>query len=441
MEFPKQFVWGAASSSYQTEGNRSGRGDSIWDEFCTRPGAIRNNETGDIACDGLRRFREDVRLLKQLGLSAYRFSLSWPRIFPDGRGEPNRAGLDYYDDLIDLLLAEGITPYVTLYHWDLPLALERQGGWRCRETALAFAEYAGFVARHFAGRVRHYCTLNEPQCFIGLGYGTGEHAPGVCLEGSELFACAANALLAHGLAVQAIRQKSEEPIQIGVASTGKLCYPLHDTAENRAAAERASFLAEGDRWWFTHTWFLDAILLGSLPPELQALADSIPQEDWAIIRQPLDFLGVNVYNGTQTDERGEYADRIPGFPRTALKWPVTPQVMRYGSRWLYRRYHLPMYITENGQSCNDRIFLDGKVHDPDRIDFLHRYLLELRECCAEGVPIKGYFHWSLTDNFEWNNGYDERMGLVYLHYPTQHRIVKDSAEWYARTAQTNGRLL
>lgn len=441
MEFSKDFVWGAASSSYQTEGNREGRGDSIWDEFCERPGAIRNGETGEIACDGLRHYREDVHHLKQLGLTAYRFSISWPRIFPDGRGVPNQEGLAYYDRLVDLLLKEGVVPHVTLYHWDLPLALEREGGWRNRDTALAFAEYAGFMARHFSGRVQHYCTLNEPQCFIGLGYGTGEHAPGATLKGSELFTCAANALLAHGLSVQEIRKASTEPVQVGAASTGKLCYPLHNTPENQAAAEAASFQVEEKEWWFSHTWFLDAILLGSLPPELHILKDCIPQDDWKIICQPLDFLGINVYNGTQVDENGDYVERITGYPRTSLKWPVTPQVMRYGLRWLYQRYHMPMYITENGQASNDRIYLDGNVHDLDRIDFLHRYLLELRDCCSEGVPIKGYFHWSLTDNFEWNNGYDERMGLIFVHYPTQRRIRKDSAAWYAGIVQSNGRLL
>lgn len=447
MEFPNGFVWGAASSSYQTEGAWDGqnRGESIWDAFCRVPGAVKNGESGDVACDGYHRYAEDIALLKQMGLSAYRFSLSWPRLFPTGRGEKNPEGWAYYDRLVDLLLEQGITPYLTLYHWDLPLALQENGGWQNRETAVVFAEYARAVVQHFSGRVRHYITLNEPQCFIGLGYGTGEHAPGLQLGEAELLVCGHHALLAHGLAVQAMRAAALQPIEIGLASTGKLCYPVQPTAENQEAAYRASFALEQNQWSFHHAWFLDAAVLGHYPlkaPEsLRAFAQSIPEADWAIIHQPLDFLGLNVYNGHAVDANGEYVERGPGFPRTSLKWPVTPQVMYSGCKWLYRRYGLPLYITENGQACNDRIFLDGSVHDPDRIDFLHRYLLELQRACAEGIPVRGYFHWSLTDNFEWHNGYDERMGLIFIDYSTQRRISKDSAKWYAQVAASNGHCL
>lgn len=447
MEFPKDFIWGAASSSYQTEGAWDGenRGENIWDTFCQVPGAVNNGESGDAACDGYHRFEEDVKLLRQMGLSAYRFSLSWPRILPTGRGAVNPEGLAYYDRLVDLLLEQGITPYVTLYHWDLPTDLQKAGGWQNRETAFAFEEYAKVVVEHFSGRVRHYITVNEPQCFIGLGYGVGEHAPGLRLDEAELLECAHNALLAHGLAVRAMRDIAGQSIEIGFASTGQLCYPAQPTPENQEAAYRASFAVGNDRWWFSHAWFLDAAVLGrypaDVPDSLQRFAESIPKADWSIICQPLDFLGLNVYNGHQVDQRGKYVQREAGFPRTSLKWPVTPQVMRYGCRWLHRRYGLPLFITENGQACNDRIFLDGKVHDPDRIDFLHRYLRELRQACAEGVPIKGYFHWSLTDNFEWHNGYDDRMGLIFIHYPTQRRIKKDSAYWYEKMVKSNGRNL
>ncbi len=447
MGFRKGFLWGAASSAYQTEGgwNADGKGPGIWDTFCHTPGHIARGETGDTACDGCRRMAEDVALLRELGFTAYRFSISWPRIFPEGRGYVNQKGLAYYDKLVDLLLENGIIPFVTLYHWDLPESLEREGGWQSGRTAEAFAEYAALIARHFDGRVRHYTTLNEPQCFLCLGYGEGIHAPGLRLDTTELLGCARNILLAGGLAARALRENSAAPLQIGISSTGRLCYPVRDTAPGRAAACRSTFaLAEND-WMFTHSWFLDAAILGHYQPEAPAIlrnfAEGIPQAAWTMIRQLLDFLGVNVYHGTPVDETGTAVPKHPGFPRTALKWPVTPEVLYYGSRFLYDRYRLPLYITENGQSCNDRIFLDGQIHDPDRIDFLHRYLLSLRNAAEEGVPVLGYFHWSFTDNFEWHSGYDERMGLVYIDYPTGRRIPKDSARWYAQTVRENGALL
>ncbi len=447
MGFREGFFWGAASSAYQTEGSwdADGKGPSIWDTFCHIPGHIARGETGDTACSGYRRMEEDVALLRELGLTAYRFSISWPRIFPEGRGYVNQKGLAYYDKLVDLLLENKITPFVTLYHWDLPESLEREGGWQNSRTAEAFAGYAALIARHFDGRVCHYITLNEPQCFLSLGYGEGIHAPGLRLNTRALLSCARNALVAGGLAARALRENSAAPLQIGVASTGRLCYPVQDTAAARTAAYRASFAMAENDWLFTHSWFLDAAVLGYYPPDAPAMlrnfAERLPSAAWTVIRQPLDFLGVNVYNGTPVDEAGNAVPKNPGFPRTALKWPVTPEIMHYGSQFLYDRYGLPLYITENGQSCNDRIFLDGRVHDPDRIDFLHRYLLSLRKAAEDEVPVFGYFHWSFTDNFEWHSGYDERMGLVYIDYPTGQRIPKDSAHWYAQTARENGALL
>lgn len=443
MSFPKGFVWGAASASYQIEGacDEDGKGPSIWDEFCRREGAVKNGDTGDIACDAYHRFAEDVELLCGMGLRAYRFSISWPRILPEGRGEVNPAGFLYYDRLVDLLLEKGIEPYITLYHWDLPLALEKEGGWLVRSTAEAFAEYASIVAKHFDGRVKNYFTLNEPQCTMLLGYSAGQHAPGKTLPLGECLSGIHNLLLAHGYAVRAIRSNSSAPVSIGIASTGKLCYPEKDTAENIDAARRASFYAETGDVLFSHSWVLDPVLFGHYPseadPELAAFASRIPPADMDAICQPIDYLGLNIYNGTEVDGEGRKTKKYPGFPRTSLKWAVTPEVLRYGPRWISERYRLPVYITENGQACNDRIFLDGKIHDPDRIDYLARYLGELEKSIDEGVPVRGYFHWSLTDNFEWHNGYDERFGLVYVDFRTCERIRKDSSYWFADFAAAN----
>lgn len=444
MSFSRDFVWGAASAAYQIEGawNEDGKGASIWDEFSHRSGTIKNAHTGDTACDAYHFYAHDLEIIRDMGLKAYRFSISWPRIFPEGEGRINQKGLDYYDALVDTMLKKGITPYATLFHWDLPLALHQKGGWLTRDTARAFADYAALIARHFDGRIQNYFTINEPQCIVALGYQKGLHAPGLRLSPAKQAECMHNLLLAHGLSVQALREESTAPVQIGMASTGRLCYPLEDTQDAREAARSATFALDTDDWLFAHHWFLDAALLGRYPSDvplfLKEFADSVPGEDFQIIKQDLDFLGVNIYNGKTVDAQGKTVPVYPGFPRTAMKWPITPEVMHYGPLWLYDRYRLPIYITENGQSCNDRIFLDNRVHDFDRIDFLVRYLTELKKAAAEGAPLLGYFHWSLTDNFEWHNGYDERFGLVYIDYTTQQRIPKDSCLWFAATAEKNG---
>lgn len=444
MGFSDRFLWGTASSAYQTEGswNVDGKGPSIWDTFCHKQGTIAHEETGDTACDGYQKMEEDVAILKSLGVSAYRFSISWPRVLPNGTGPVNEKGLAYYDRLVDLLLKNEITPFITLYHWDLPEELQKKGGWQNRQTALAFADYAALIAKHFNGRVSHYITLNEPQCFVGLGYQQGIHAPGFKLDQDDLLVCVHNALLAGGLGARALRNASSSRLQIGLSSTGRLSYPIKDTRKGRTAAYRASFAMPETDWMFTHSWLLDAAILGhydsDAPEFLHKFADALSPTDWDSIRQPLDFLGVNVYNGRPVDDSGSDVSKYPGYPRTSLKWPVTPDVMYYGCHWLYKRYGLPLYITENGQACNDRIFLDGCVHDADRIDFLHRYLLSLKNAVNDGVPVLGYFHWSLTDNFEWHSGYDERMGLIFIDYQTKRRIFKDSALWYAKTIRENG---
>jgi len=444
MAFPKDFIWGAASSAYQTEGafDEDGKGRSVWDDFCRLKGVINNNGTGDIACDAYHRFAEDVSLMKQLNLKAYRFSLSWPRILPEGRGAVNEKGLAFYDELVDMLLENGIEPMITLYHWDLPSAVHMQGGWLNRDTIYAFEEYSAVVARHFAGRVKTYIPMNEQQCFVSLGFDRGIHAPGLRLPPEGIFSCMHNSLLAQGLSIRALRENSPASVKIGCASTGRLCYPAGDTPALCDAAEKSTFVISGNEWLFSHNLFLDPLILGRYPecdvPGFREFTASVSDEDWQIIKQPIDFIGLNIYNGRLVDGNGYDIEKHQGFPRTAMKWPVTPEVLRYGPRWIYKRYGLPMMITENGQSCNDRIFLDGQVHDLDRIDFLHRYLIALRKACEDGVPVTGYLHWSLTDNFEWHNGYDERFGLIYIDYPSQRRILKSSAHWFSDTASTNG---
>lgn len=444
MPFPKNFIWGAASSSYQIEGawNADGKGENIWDELCRVKGAIQNGDTGEIACDAYHRYPEDIKLMEDMGLAAYRFSLNWARILPEGRGKVNEKGLAYYDAVVDMLLKNGITPYVTLYHWELPSALQREGGWLSRKTAEAFSELASLIAKHFDGRVTNYMTVNEPQCFVAQGYARGMHAPGLKLPEEQIPICMHNVLLANGLATRALRSSSSAPLKIGPVSVGQVCYPAEDTAQGYKAAKDATFTFNEKDWYFSHNWFLDPLVLGhypeNTPAALRRFVDSVPVSDWDIIKTDMDFLGLNLYHGSQVDDSGKHIAPYPGFARTAIKWPVTPTALRFGCKWLGERYNLPIIVTENGQSCNDRIFLDGKVHDPDRIDYLQRYLGELKKASEEGIPVLGYFQWCLTDNFEWHSGYNERFGLIYVDFPTQRRILKDSALWYTETIKNNG---
>lgn len=446
--FPKDFIWGVACASYQCEGawDADGKGPNIWDDFCheqTR-NTIKNRDTGDVACDSYHRFKEDVALMKKHNIKAYRFSTSWSRIIPDGDGAVNEKGLEFYDNLINELIANGIEPMITLYHWDLPSALQDKGGWLNRDIVKAFGRYAGILAERFKGRVKKYMTLNEPQCAAALGYGNGEHAPGWKL-GEEKVAQVFHILcLAHSEAYRAIKA-ADPAAEVGAAICGRQCYPEADTPENREAAYRETFnLSSVQGWMFTTNIFLDPLLLKrydeSAPEVLQKFAATVPASEWEQMEAP-DFIGINVYQGDAVDAQGNYVKPYAGFPLTATKWKVTPEVMHYCALNNYRRYGKPVIITENGQSCNDRVFLDGKVHDLERIDFLNRYLLELKKGIDEGAPVKGYLQWSFLDNFEWSQGYDERFGMIYVDYRTCERIPKDSAAWYAKVIETNGESL
>lgn len=451
MNFPNGFYWGAASASYQIEGAPydDGKGPSVWDTFTHTEGKIKNGDTGDIACDHYHRFREDVALMKELGLKAYRFSVSWPRILPDGTGKINEAGIRFYSDLVDELLKAGIEPFVTLFHWDLPKALHDRGGWRNREIADWFAEYTRVVVDALSDRVRYWMTLNEPLCHILLGHYLGVHAPGEKVPAREAFRLLHHMNLAHGKAVQVIRSHAKTPSIIGFASNPIAGVPLTDSPEDIEAAKKYILNGTGDI--FSNCWWLNPILLGEYPKDgIEAMAkdfpyDMIKEGDMEIIGQKLDFLGVNMYYGSfvSHDESGNFTilPKKAGYPITALKWLVTPKVMYYMPKFLYEKYRLPIIVTENGISLPDWVSLDGKVHDPNRIDFMHRYIKEMMKACEEGVDIRGYFVWSILDNFEWAEGYDERFGLIYVDFDTQQRIPKDSYYWYRDVIASNGKNL
>lgn len=452
--FDKNFLWGTASSSYQIEGafTEDGKGLSIWDTFSNKPGNIAHDENGNKACDHYHRYREDISLMKNLGIQAYRFSISWSRIFPDGIVKDsdgniryNKAGLDFYDKIVNFCLENNIKPFITIYHWDLPQALEDKGGWLNRETAFVFADYAEFICKHFSDRVTNIATINEPQIISGLGYMLGLHAPGKKLDAVSVLSVIHHLALAHGLAVTKMRAVAKQPVKTGFSSTGGLCYPSKECDEDIDAARAECFNIVKGNMTFNHTIFCDMTCLGRYPdiagtelhlePGLEKIGhyEELPfvkKGDIELIHQPIDYLGINVYNGHEINAAG-YINKKPGSPRTALGWPVTPGVMNYGIRYLYERYNLPIYIFEDGLACNDIISLDGKVHDSNRIDFLTRYLTDLEKAYKAGVPILGYFHWSFTDNFEWHSGYDPRFGLVFVDYETQQRIPKDSAYWYS----------
>lgn len=449
MGFAKDFVWGAANSSYQIEGTGrdSGKGQNIWDVFTKEPGRVYEGHTGDIACDHYHRFREDVAYMKELGLKGYRFSIDWSRVLPEGTGKVNEKGIDFYNALIDELLEQGIEPYITLYHWELPYEIYKRGGWMNPEIVEWFGQYARLVAERFSDRVKYFFTLNEPQCFVGLGFLQGCHAPGVKAPLRDTFEMAHNALKAHGRAVQMLRAYGKQNVQIGYAPTSGMCYPEKETPKDIEAARKALFALPDDlsNWTWNVSWWSDPVILGKYPEEgmkkYEKYLPVITDEDMKLISQPIDFYGQNIYNGRcirmGTDGRPEEVRRPAGFPKTATNWPVTPEALYWGPKFLYERYRKPIYITENGMACHDTVSQDGKVHDPNRIDFLARYLKNLKRA-AEEIDIRGYFQWSLMDNFEWDKGYAERFGIIYVDFETQERIWKDSAYWYRDLIRRNG---
>lgn len=447
MAFPADFLWGTATASYQVEGawDEDGRGLSIWDVFCRKPGAVYEGHTGDVACDHYHRYREDVALMREIGIKAYRFSIAWPRIMPEGQGGVNEAGLGFYDRLVDTLLEAGIQPWATLYHWDMPYALYLRGGWLNPDMPNYFADYTRVVVEALGDRIRHWMTLNEPQVFIGMGLHEGKHAPGWTLDMSETLLAAHHALLAHGRAVQTLRAYSPQPCFIGAAPVGVTYIPATPAPEDVEAARTVMFSVEPGHIW-NNTWWADPMLWGRYPEDgLKAYGKAAPAfsaAEMETIAQPIDFYGANIYHALPVRAgaggRPEVLQHSPNTPHTMMHWKVVESCLYWGTRFLYERYHKPIVVTENGISNMDWVALDGKVHDPQRIDYMARHLRHLKRAAEEGVPLWGYFHWSLMDNFEWQEGYRQRFGLIYVDYTTLKRIPKDSAWWYREVIRTNG---
>jgi beta-glucosidase len=459
--FPTGFLWGSATAAYQIEGavREDGRTPSIWDTFSHTPGKVANGDTGDIAVDHYHRWRDDVRLMADLGLTAYRFSVAWPRVQPTGRGPAVQRGLDFYRGLVDELLAHGIKPMATLYHWDLPQELESAGGWPERDTAYRFAEYAGIVGEALGDRVENWVTLNEPWCSAFLGYASGVHAPGRTDPAAALRA-AHHLNLGHGLATSALRATLPARAQIGISLNPSVVRALTDAPADLDAKRRIDALA--------NRVFTGPLLKGAYPEDL--IADTARVTNWSfvqdgdtdIIHQPLDFLGMNYYtpavvSGPRDDLDGPRLDghgasdhspwpgaddvvfhHAPGEV-TAMNWPVDPT----GLTDLLLDYTaqapgVPLYVTENGAAYEDSVDAEGRVHDPDRVRYLHAHLGAIHEAIARGADVRGYFLWSLLDNFEWAYGYGKRFGAVYVDYETQTRIPKTSATWYSQVARAGG---
>lgn len=451
--FPPDFLWGASTSAYQIEGatREDGRGEGIWDVFCRKPGAIWNGQNADVACDHYHRYAEDVRLMKQIGLRGYRFSVSWPRIFPQGAGALNEKGLDFYKRLVDQLLGAAIVPVLTLYHWDFPQVLQARGGWLNGDAAGWFADFAAEMSRRLSDRVDMWLTMNEPRSFLGGGYVAGVHAPGVKLPLKDVLHAGHILNLAHGKAVQAIRAGATRPVKVGCAPDCSPALPVTESAADVAAAKAATFAVPGERfteraWWSNNAWWFDPILTGSYPADgIEAAGSDAPvigPGDMDLIRQPMDFLGVNIYGGSlvRADAEGR-AEKVPfpaDWPRADNNWEVAPDALYWGPKWLSERYRLPIYVLENGLSLHDTVSPEGQVHDPKRIGFMTDYLRALRRAVGEGAVVKGYFHWSLLDNFEWHAGFRERFGLIHVDFATQQRTLKDSARWYAALIRGTG---
>lgn len=438
--FPPGFIWGAATAAYQIEGawNEDGKGESIWDRFSHTPGKILTGETGDIACDHYHRWREDIALMRELGLKGYRFSLAWTRLLPEGRGKVNTPGLDFYNRLVDALLDAGIEPFVTLYHWDLPQALQDRGGWPARDTAKCYVEYAELAARRLGDRVKYWMTLNEPWVSAVIGHLWGQHAPGHRDLG-EALAAAHHLLLAHGWAVPVIRRDSPGA-QVGIVLNLGPQVPASPSEADHAAARRADGTL--------NRWFLDPISGRGYPEDIVEyynlpLTFDLPGDREAMAA-PLDFLGVNYYmrgivrSDEIPEEKNEPRTVFPNPNPTEMGWEVYPEGLYELLMRLKRDYAFPAYyITENGAAYSDQVEQDGRVNDPQRIAFLRDHLLAAGRALAEGVPLKGYFVWSLMDNFEWAHGYSKRFGLIYVDYSTLERIPKASFYWYRRVIEEN----
>jgi beta-glucosidase len=443
--FPHDFLWGSATASYQVEGavNEGGRGPTVWDTFSHTPGKTFQGDSGDVADDFYHRYREDIALMKNMGLKAFRFSVAWSRIFPSGTGAPNQQGLDFYKRLVDALLEAGIQPFCTLFHWDLPQPLEDRGGWENKDTAKAFAEYAGYTAAKLSDKVTHFMTMNEMRTFVELGYRDGIHAPGKRLDPKRLAQLNHYVVLAHGLAVQSIRAQAKAGTKVGIADNVSLPVPVIEEPREIEAAHRA--IRE------ENAMFLNVLMEGRYTElylkKLGSAAPHFTPEEMAIIGSKMDFLGINVYQPiyVRADSSPAGYTVVPepsSFPSMYSPWlKVGPEGLYWAPKlaadvWKVKE----IYITENGCSSDDQIAPDGQVYDLDRVMFLRNYLSWLQRAVAEGVPVKGYMLWSLLDNFEWADGYSKRFGIVYVDFKTQKRTPKLSAEFYKKVVAA-GRVL
>jgi beta-glucosidase len=439
-KFPEGFVWGCATAAYQIEGGvkDGGRGQTNWDVFAHTPGKTHNGDTGDVADNSYNLYKEDVQLLRNLGVRGYRMSVAWARIFPEGKGEPNSAGLDYYNRVIDELLANNITPYVTLFHWDLPNALE--GGWQSRDTSYAYADYAGFMARHLSDRVQHFMTTNEFTCFTDIGYRDGRFAPGLRLADGPANQVRHHGILAHGLGVEAIRAHAPGNVQVGLAENAKVFVPVIEDEANIEAARRATRLGNAP--------FLTALMESKYPDVYLehegANAPKVEPGDMKVIGSPLDFVGLNIYQPNYVRASGsplgfEVEQLQTSYPHMASPWlTIGPECIYWGVRNVCDLWHPKgVYITENGCSANDVVTAEGRIEDTDRVMYLRNYLTQLHRATSEGYPVKAYFLWSLLDNFEWADGYSKRFGIHYVDFATEKRTPKLSAEWYRTVIAQN----
>ena len=452
--FPRDFWWGTATASYQVEGavNEDGRKPSVWDSFSHTPGRTANGDTGDVADDHYHRFKDDVKLMAELGIKHYRFSIAWPRIVPDGRGAVNEKGVDFYKRLVDELLAHGITPHATLFHWDSPQALEdKYGSWRSREMAHDFADYTTATVQRLGDRIKYWMTINEIECFTYLGYGIGkvpQHAPGTVVQKrKDVLQTVHHALLAHGMACQAIRAAAKNGAHVSTVINYKPYVPVIETPENMVAAKKAFVQEE------LNGMVLVPILTGQYNPQaLAALGENVPDVqngDMAIIGQPLDALGMNNYTGSYvraagTDRGYELLPLPSGYPQMHMPWlNFLPDALYWGVRLItdaFGKQELPIYVSENGCAADDQVTKSGEIFDLSRVLYLRSYLRSAARAVAEGYPLIGYFLWSLLDNFEWSCGYTRRFGITYVDYKTQQRIPKQSFRWYQQTIRA-GRVL
>lgn len=445
MQFSNDFLWGAASASYQIEGAylEDGKGENIWDAYCQEGGHVAHGENGNVACDHYHLFREDVKMMQKMGIKNYRFSISWTRILPDGTGAVNQKGIQFYSDLVDALLEAGITPMITLFHWDYPYALHKRGGWLNPDSSDWFVDYAKIVVDALSDRVTYWMTINEPQVFIGCGYAIGKFAPFQKLPARDLAQMSHNVLLAHGKTVKMIRECAKKTPKIGFAFSTPCTTPTDNSPLAIEIARQKSFAFTRERFAFETAWWADPIFLGDYPQDAYSVLKSdmpeIKEGDMELISQPVDFYGVNIYYRQAEENPNTHVELdYVGCPRTQMGWPVTPDALYWGPKFLFERYGKPILISENGMASHDWVQLDGKVHDPGRIDYMKRYLRELHRAMQDGTEVMGYMYWSIMDNFEWADGYDKRFGLVYVDYRTQERTIKDSGYFYQTVIETNG---